>query len=194
MNDDRPGLRERKKAGTRTAIQRHAVRLFREQGYDATSIEQIARAADVSHRTVFRYFPSKESLVTTDDTGSRLAEACRAQPDDLEPVAALRAALRSVLADVDVEATHDRQALVLGVPALWAASLPSITATNRVLIELVAERSGRPTTEPRVRALAGAVFGVLLSVWLDWAADPSLDAPATLDAALAELERRPSAS
>lgn len=187
MTSERPGLRERKKAGTRTAIQHHAVRLFREQGYDATSIEQIADAAGVSHRTVFRYFPTKESLVTADDTGARLAAACRAQPAGLGPVAALRAALRDVLADLDIAAKRDRQALVLGVPALWAASLPSITATRDVLAELVAERLDRPADSPRVRALAGAVFGVLLSVWLDWAADPDLDAPEVLDAALAEL-------
>ena len=188
MSGERPGLRERKKAGTRTAIQRHAVRLFGEQGYDATSVEQIAEAAGVSHRTVFRYFPTKESLVTTDDVGERLAAACRDQPASLGPVAALRGALRTVLADLDVAAKRDRQALVLGVPALWAASLPSVTATKRVLDELVAERLDRPVTDPRVRALAGAVFGVLLSVWLDWAADPELDAAAVLDAALAELD------
>lgn len=189
MSSERPGLRERKKADTRTAIQRHAVRLFGTQGYDATSIEQIADAAGVSHRTVFRYFPTKESLVTTDDVGGLLATACRAQPAGLGPVDALRRAFRTVLGDLDVAATRDRQMLVLGAPALWAASLPSITATKHVLTELVAERLDRPTDHARVRALAGAVFGVLLSVWLDWAQDPDLDAAAVLDAALGELAR-----
>jgi len=187
VSGERPGLRERKKADTRAAIQRHAVRLFREQGYDATSVEQIADAAGVSHRTVFRYFPTKESLVTADDVGARLAAACRAQPAGREPLAALRAAFRTVLGELDIAAKRDRQALVLSVPALWAASLPSITATRDVLTELVAERLDRPAADPRVRALAGSVFGVLLSVWLDWAADPELDAAAELDAALAEL-------
>lgn len=187
MSGERPGLRERKKADTRAAIQRHAVRLFAEQGYDATSVEQIADAAGVSHRTVFRYFPTKESLVTTDDVGALLARAYRAQPAGLAPVPALRAAFRSVLAELDIAAKHDRQTLVLGTPALWAASLPSITATNRVLTDLVAERLNRPQDDPRVRALAGGVFGVLLSVWLDWAQNPALNPAQALDEALAEL-------
>ncbi|HEY3684173.1 MAG TPA: TetR family transcriptional regulator [Streptosporangiaceae bacterium] len=189
-----PGLRERKKDDTRAAIQRHAVRLFREQGYDATSVEQIADAAGVSHRTVFRYFPTKDALVTLDDYGTLIAAACRAQPPELGPVAALRAALRDVvggLTDTDVALKRDRQALVLGVPALWGAGLPTITATKRTLAEAVADRLGRPAADPEVRAVAGAAFGILISVWLDWADDPDMDPAAELDAALARLDPGP---
>ena len=63
----RPGLWERKKARTRAAIREHAFRLFREQGYDATTVDQIAEAAEVSPSTFFRYFPTKEDVVLQDD-------------------------------------------------------------------------------------------------------------------------------
>jgi hypothetical protein len=90
------GLRERKKARTRTAIQRHALRLFGEQGYQATTVEQVAAAAEVSMSTVFRYFPTKEDLLVLDgyhSLATSVAEAFRRQPADLGPVGALRGAL-----------------------------------------------------------------------------------------------------
>lgn len=186
-----PGLRERKKASTRASIQRHALRLFREQGYDATSVEQIAEAADVSYRTVFRYFPTKEALVILDDYNDLLATAYTAQPAELGPVPALRNAFRAVFADLtdaDVTAKQERQALALSVPALWAASLVNITKTKQTLNDLVAARLGHAPGDARVRAVAGAVFGILLSVWLDWADDPEMDAPGALDEALDHLQ------
>src|SRR5207237_10604602 len=61
------GLRERKKVRTRGAIQHHALRLFREQGYEETTVSQIAEAAEVSESTFFRYFASKEATVLEDD-------------------------------------------------------------------------------------------------------------------------------
>ena len=88
------GLRERKKARTRAAIREHALRLFREQGYQATTVEQIAAAAEVSPSTFFRYFPTKEDVVLRDDMDTRMVEAFVRQPLDLSPIAAARAAMR----------------------------------------------------------------------------------------------------
>src|SRR5271167_1253240 len=88
------GLRERKKARTRASLREHALRLFREQGYHATTVEQIAAAAEVSPSTFFRYFPTKEDLVLQDDMDDRVLRALARQPPELAPLAAIRAAMR----------------------------------------------------------------------------------------------------
>ena len=61
------GLRERKKIKLRRSVQREALRLFAEQGYEDTTVEQIADAADISTTTFYRYFPTKEDVVLDDD-------------------------------------------------------------------------------------------------------------------------------
>src|ERR687886_66340 len=87
------GLRERKRARTKAAIQQQALRLFREQGYEATTIEQIAEAAEFSPSTFFRYFPTKEDVVMYDDIDPLLVAAFDAQPGELSPIQALRGAV-----------------------------------------------------------------------------------------------------
>ena len=66
MTDLQPDWRRRKKTATRDRLRGSALRLFREQGYDATTVEQIAAAAGVSHMTFFRYFPAKENVALSD--------------------------------------------------------------------------------------------------------------------------------
>src|SRR5579884_1838391 len=84
------GLRERKKAKTKAAIQHHALRLFQQQGYDTTTVEQIAEAAEISPSTFFRYFPNKEDVVLYDDFDPLIFAAFEAQPADLSPLEAMR--------------------------------------------------------------------------------------------------------
>src|SRR5215467_13921994 len=92
------GLRERKKAKTRAAIQRHALRLFREQGYEETTVEQIAEAAEVSPSTFFRYFPTKEDVVLYDAFDPILFASLEQQPAALTPLQAMRNAIHTVYA------------------------------------------------------------------------------------------------
>src|SRR5919206_1939632 len=76
------GLRERKKRRTREAIADAAMRLFAERGFDTVTVADVARAADVSEKTVFNYFPAKEDLVFAGGTDRRAAllEAIRTRP------------------------------------------------------------------------------------------------------------------
>jgi AcrR family transcriptional regulator len=165
----RAGLRERKKSRTRFAIQQEALKLFREQGYSSTTVEQIAEAAEVSPSTFFRYFATKDSLVLTDDYDPIMMERFRAQPPELRAVAAFRAAMRETFADLpqeQVEAADERNALILAVPELRAAFADFTITSMREVVELIAERAGRPPEDPETVAVGGALMGVMLSSFL----------------------------
>jgi AcrR family transcriptional regulator len=178
--DDPPrlGLRERKKARTRALIQEHALRLFGEQGYEATSVEQIAAAAEVSPSTVFRYFATKPDLVIYDDLDDRMIEAFRAQPPELSAIQALRATFRSAfgaLAGEELALQRERELLMRSVPELRDAMLGEFARTIREIADLVADRTGRRGDDDGVLALAGAVIGLSIAAWFasdgdDWTA------------------------
>ncbi len=169
---DRPGgLRERKKARTRASLREHALRLFREQGYHATTVEQIAAAAEVSPSTFFRYFPTKEDLVLQDDMDTRMIEALERQPAGLGPVTAVRVATREVFAsytEADLEEIQQNMALTLSVPEVRARALDEFARTIAVMSEALAKRSGRPADDLTVRTIAGAIIGVIMSITLQW--------------------------
>jgi AcrR family transcriptional regulator len=193
LETDRPvaGLRERKKAKTRAAIQRHALRLFEEQGYDATTIEQIAEAAEVSPSTFFRYFPTKDDVVLQDDLDPILIEAFHAQPAELSPIQALRGALRAVFAELpeeEWELARQRHALGSTVPELRARMLEELYRTIQMLAEAVAERVGRRADDFAVRTLAGAVIGVGMAAMLSANENPTMDHIRRMDEGMALLE------
>jgi AcrR family transcriptional regulator len=191
----RPGLRERKKARTRAAIREHALRLFREQGYAATTVDQISEAADVSPSTFFRYFPTKEDVVLQDEMDVVALAAFEAQSPDLSPVAAFRAAAReafSALSDDDLAKLRETAELTLTVPELRARAMDEYTRTIEVIAEAAAKRSGRDPNDFSVRILAGAIVGVIMAATMPWtdlaARQPSSDMIDRIDAALAQLE------
>lgn len=185
------GLRERKKAKTRARIQHEALALFRTQGYGATTVEQIAAAAEVSQSTFFRYFPTKEAVVLTDDFDPLVAAAFRAQPADVGVVQALRRAFRAVAETLGADELADlreRSVMIFQVPELWAASLVQLTDTMQMMADLIAERVGRDSDEWQVRTLAGAAVGVMISLMPRWTEEPDIDVLASIDDALAFLE------
>ncbi len=186
----KPGLRERKKARTRATIQEHALRLFREQGYEATSVEQIAEAAEVSPSTFFRYFGTKEDVVLYDAFDPLLIEAFRSQPPDLSPIAAVRAAMTEVLGSSPgdwTEQMEERADLLLSVPDLRRRMLDGMVASMEPFAQALGERVGRPADDFAVRNTVGAIIGVGLFAWFG-AAGRGRDYVALMDAALAHLE------
>ncbi len=192
-NDAAGGLRERKKAKTRAAIQHEALRLFREQGYEATTVEQIAEAVEISPSTFFRYFRAKEDLVLTDDYDQLIIEALDAQPAELGPVPAVRATLRAVfgrLSEDELADMRSRAELAFAVPELRAAMFDQSAQTVRQVIDLAAARAGRPAGDFAVYTMAGAIIGVMGGAELYWVEHPESDLATLLDEALAYLEPR----
>jgi AcrR family transcriptional regulator len=171
-----PGLRERKKARTKAAIQEHALRLFRAQGYGETTVEQIAAAAEVSPSTFFRYFPAKEDTVLTDLMDRQTFEVMIGAPAELAPLEALKYAVNEVfrdLSDEHLQLEMVRNELIRSVPELRRGMLMEITRPRDLLAEAVAIRLGRPTDDPGLQMWAGAVMGVMLTL--------ALEGPATRD-------------
>jgi len=158
------GLRERKKQRTRAAIVDAAVRLCMRQGYQQTTVDQIAGAAEVSPRTFSRYFPNKEAVVgaLTEETSERVAVALARQPRGITEHQAL------VCAHVEVFAAAERGEpgamsfdrlggflrIVTGSPML---SLALFTfrpdGPNRAVIQAMARRMDVPADHPAVRIL-----------------------------------------
>ena len=186
------GLRELKKRRTRAAIQEHALRLFEAQGYDATTVEQIAAAAEVSPATFFRYFKTKEDVVIEDDYDPLLAAALEKAPADLPPLRAIRYALREAFTQItpeEMEQVLSRTKLIMSVPALRARSLENLLATIDAVAPPLAARLGRPESDRTVRVLVGAAVGAWLTVILEWlASDGATDLPTLMDSALAALD------
>jgi AcrR family transcriptional regulator len=190
-SDSKGGLRERKKARTKLAIQAHAVRLFRERGFGATTVEQVAEAAEVSPSTVFRYFPTKEDLVVNDDYDPIIFAAFTTQPPELNLFQAWRHAMRDVVAQMtenDIVMQVDRSRLLLTVPELWGATLHSFQDTMATMTRLSAERLGRPADDPAVRATVGAIVGVLLAAAQEWVKTEDIDILSLVDNALTQLD------
>ncbi|MFJ5560048.1 TetR/AcrR family transcriptional regulator [Streptomyces sp. NPDC093250] len=169
------GLRERKKLKTRRAIRDATYALIKEQGYDATTVEQIADRAEVSQSTVFRYFPAKEDIVLTDEYGALLEGLLRERPAD-EPVReSLRRSIRKAITMALTDSPeHGREEMLLRVrlmaevPQVRSRLMESLSVTGRPLRRALAERTGRHENDLEVRVYAVGLVGALLETMLYW--------------------------
>ncbi|MET9384931.1 TetR family transcriptional regulator [Streptomyces sp. NPDC002928] len=171
---DRPqlSLRERKKIKTREAIRTATYALIKEQGYDATTIDQIAERAEVSPSTVFRYFPTKEDIVLTDEYDPILLELLRARPADEPLPETMRYVIREgarVGIEEDMEVARLRTHLMVTVPAMRSRMMESMSVTGRMLCTAIGERTGRDPDSLEVRVYAMSFLGGLMETSLYWA-------------------------
>jgi AcrR family transcriptional regulator len=173
------GLRERKRRDTRLAIISAARALVLDRGLDAVTIDQIAAAADVSPRTFFNYFGSKdEALVGIDEVAiEELAERLRARPPREGAAEALRNAL---LAEADaagiLQHWRQRNELVRRYPALLPRYLEAGFRVEVALAGALAERLGvDPSRSPYPRVLAVTALGLVRSTLAWWSDHGSRD-------------------
>ncbi len=193
-------LRERKKAMTRAAIQQQAMRLFLSKGYDATTVEEIAAAAGVSHMTFFRYFPTKEDVVLSDEYDALIAVALMARPTDEPPIEKVRHTLLQGLDLVYAANRHillARTRLIMGTPQLRARLWEQQRATERLLAAALVPSGdlGRGEHELRSRVVASACLAAVTTAVEVWAeGNGARDLPDLIDQALTVLANEVSAN
>ncbi|MFE3188500.1 TetR/AcrR family transcriptional regulator [Nocardia sp. NPDC059240] len=157
------GLRERKKRSTRAEIEQCSLKLFVASGFAETTVDQIAEAADVSSRTVSRYFANKEQIVLDGLIAPELPDAIAEAPAELGPIAAVRAGVSRLYA------THPdaraRYTLIVRTPVLQNALFDSFRRSTEAFEEGIARRLDRRVDDPMVSTLAGAITGTLLSTF-----------------------------
>jgi AcrR family transcriptional regulator len=193
--------RERKKRQTRDALVHAALKLFDAKGYDHTAVREITDAVDVSERTFFRYFASKEDLALSfiRDGSDRLMRELAARPAAEPPMTALgnafRASLLALNADDDQlvgESLYLRVTmLIVNTPTLIAAHLRARSDQDVELVRVLAEREGvDPLTDLRPRIAATVFGGLVFTANQVWQAggDGSVEAMlAAYDACAAQL-------
>lgn len=167
------GLRARKKEQVRTTIQREALRLFTDQGFDETTVEQIADAAGVSPATFYRYFTSKEDVVVTDEYDPIVIQSLIERPADEPLIDAVRAVMTGVLAeyfDRDHDLIAARHSLRVKTPALQAAFYEEQERALELFSALMARHLRRPASDLDVRIACGALSGAMqeaMGLWFE---------------------------
>ncbi len=166
----RGGLRDRKKQKTRESIQRTALRLFEKQGYEGTTIEQIAAAVEISPSTFFNYFPTKEDVVLYDAYDPMAIQMFLDRPKDEPLNVGLRQVLESLAAtfERDEHLILARGRLFLEVPELRARMWDEAERTQLMIGQLLAQRTGRRPDDFELRVTARIVTAAMLEASLEW--------------------------
>jgi AcrR family transcriptional regulator len=195
MTSEGPNLRERRRAETRRTIQTHALRLFAERGWDATTVSDVARASGVSVMTVYRHFPTKEDLVLHDRYDPLLAARIAARPPG-EPLVrriglTLVETARALVGPAGGAPSPERDRLLarlrlmIDTPALRARHLDSQYATQQAIAGALLGEAPDPEEEFRTWVAAGACLAALHVALTRWAREGGRpDLPGLIAAAL----------
>lgn len=168
-----PDWRTSRKMKTFHRIQEEAIRLFLAKGYEETTVEEIAAAAGVSHMTVFRHFPTKESIVLTDEYDALIAAAIGQRPATEPVLDSIERAIVETLREIpagDYDLFLARTRLTLQTPALQARLWANVMETQRVLVEALRERGGVPDNDLELQVIAAAaalISGVAALRWIE---------------------------
>ncbi len=194
VTEPEPDWRQRKKTATRDRIRASALRLFGEQGYDATTVEQIAAAAGVSHMTFFRYFPAKEDVALSDSYDPLIAGLLQQTPAGWPLTERIRAALLQGLRqlhDTDRDTLLAQNRLIVSTPALRERLWASQIDTQQLILQALhaSQDNLHPSFQDRVTVaacLAAAATAIL--TWVENNGTPEL--PDLIDQAFDILTHR----
>jgi AcrR family transcriptional regulator len=171
VTEAEPDWRQRKKNATRDRIRTAALRLFREQGYDATTVEQIAAAAGVSHMTFFRYFPAKEDVALSDSYDPLIASVIAQTPATWPLIERIRAALAGGLRQVyaaDRDAMLAQNKLIVSTPALRERLWADQIATQEIVLRALGQDGPHASFQARVTVAAClAAASTAILTWVD---------------------------
>lgn len=188
-----PDWRQRKKNATRERVRASALRLFHEQGYDATTVEQIAAAAGVSHMTFFRYFPTKEDVALSDGYDPLIAGMIADTPATWPVTDRVRAALvdgfRQIY-DTIRETLLAQTKLIVTTPALRERLWANQMATQQLILDALGK--GRPDPHPSFqdRVTVAACLAAATTAILAWVENEGApDLPDLLEEAFDTLGR-----
>ena len=181
-------LRERRKRRTAAAIVEAADGLFAERGFEGTTVEQIAAAADISRRTFFRYFADKEELFFAEDERllAVIDETLDGAPDGEPVLEVARRATRALAADsaADPERRLARERLIAATPALQARRLAKTLRWERLI---AARLVARGASEPEALLAPKVALACFQAAYERWFRDPGQDLPALIDESFAAL-------
>ncbi len=171
VTDPEPDWRQRKKTATRDRIRASALRLFREQGYDATTVEQIAAAAGVSHVTFFRYFPAKEDVALPDSYDPLIASFIAQTPATWPLIQRIRMVLVQGLRqvyDTDRDTLLAQNKLIVSTPALrerlWAHQI----ASQQLILQALEADQDNPHPSFQDRVTVAACLAAATTAILAW--------------------------